>query len=61
MEKDLEGDLEGEIGGCWVWKEHGIKEIGLELQSLVEQMLKMITILLGSCVLSGLVIERFEK
>lgn len=44
-----------------VWKHHGIKEIGLELQSLVEQILKMITILIGSCVLSGLVIERFEK
>lgn len=29
--------------------------------SLVEQMLKTVTILLGSCVLPGLVIERFES
>lgn len=57
----MKKDLEGEVGGCRVSKQHGIKEIGLELQSLVEQMLKVITVLLGSCVLSGLVIERFEK
>lgn len=57
----MKKNLEGEIGGCWVWKQHGIKEVGLELQPLVEQILKMITILLGCCVLSGLVIERFEK
>lgn len=57
----MKRDLEGEIGGCWVWKQHGIEEIGLELQSLVEQMLKVITMLLGPCVVSALVIERFEK
>lgn len=29
--------------------------------SLVEQMLKTVTILVGSCVLPGLVIQRFES
>lgn len=29
--------------------------------SLVEQMLKMVKILLGSCVLPGLIMQRFES